>query len=52
MVLKNNNKSGYNLIGQVFTPNYIAKFMVNNLTNFNNLQCEFEEFTAFFSFFV
>ncbi|MCK4686701.1 MAG: Eco57I restriction-modification methylase domain-containing protein [Candidatus Lokiarchaeota archaeon] len=34
MVLKNNNKRGYNLIGQIFTPKYIAKFMVNNISNF------------------
>ncbi len=34
MVLKNNNKRGYNLIGQIFTPKYIAKFMVKNISNF------------------
>ncbi len=34
MVLKNNNKRGYNLIGQIFTPEYIAKFMVKNISNF------------------
>ncbi|MFX1320663.1 MAG: Eco57I restriction-modification methylase domain-containing protein [Promethearchaeota archaeon] len=34
MVLKNDKKRGYNLIGQIFTPKYIAKFMVKNISNF------------------
>ncbi|UCC20053.1 MAG: N-6 DNA methylase [Promethearchaeota archaeon] len=34
MVLKNNNSKTDNRIGQIFTPSYIAEFMVNNLMNF------------------
>ena len=36
MVLINNKKSGNELIGQYFTPNYIAKFMVKNILEFIN----------------
>ncbi|MFX1314263.1 MAG: Eco57I restriction-modification methylase domain-containing protein [Promethearchaeota archaeon] len=32
--MKNNNKRRNSLIGQIFTPNYIAKFMVKNITKF------------------
>ena len=34
MLLKENNYSGNESIGQIFTPNYIAKFMVNNVLKF------------------
>ncbi|MFW9989543.1 MAG: Eco57I restriction-modification methylase domain-containing protein, partial [Candidatus Odinarchaeota archaeon] len=34
MVVKNNNYKKNNRIGQIFTPNYIAKFMVNNILDF------------------
>ncbi|TFG02002.1 MAG: hypothetical protein EU540_02440 [Promethearchaeota archaeon] len=34
MILNENNYSGNESIGQIFTPNYIAKFMVNNVLNF------------------
>ncbi|MFX0043819.1 MAG: Eco57I restriction-modification methylase domain-containing protein [Candidatus Hodarchaeota archaeon] len=34
MVIKNNNERHHNLIGQIFTPKYIAKFMVGNVSNF------------------
>ncbi len=34
MVLKNFNSKNDNRIGQIFTPSYIAKFMVNNILNF------------------
>ena len=34
MVLKNFNSKNDNRIGQIFTPNYIAKFMVNNILDF------------------
>jgi len=34
MVLKNNNSIKDNRIGQIFTPSYIAEFMVNNIISF------------------
>lgn len=34
MVLKNTNSKMENKIGQIFTPSYIAEFMVNNLLKF------------------
>ena len=34
MILNENNYSGNESIGQIFTPNYIAKFMVNNVLKF------------------
>lgn len=34
MVLKNFNSKNDNRIGQIFTPNYVAKFMVNNILDF------------------
>lgn len=34
MVIKNNIKRVNNLIGQIFTPKYVANFMVNNVLNF------------------
>jgi len=34
MVLKNNISKRDNRIGQIFTPSYIAKFMVDNISNF------------------
>ncbi len=34
MVVKNINYKKNNRIGQIFTPNYIAKFMVNNILDF------------------
>ncbi len=34
MVLKNNNSKIDNKIGQIFTPSYIAEFMVDNITKF------------------
>ena len=34
MVLKNNNSIKDNRIGQIFTPSYIAEFMVNNTITF------------------
>jgi len=36
MVLKKNTNAENNLIGQVFTPKYIAEFMVNNCLKFIN----------------
>ncbi len=34
MVIKNFKSKNDNRIGQIFTPSYIAKFMVNNILNF------------------
>ena len=34
MVIKNNNSIKDNRIGQIFTPSYIAEFMVNNIITF------------------
>ena len=34
MVLKNFNTKNDNRIGQIFTPSYIAEFMVNNILLF------------------
>ncbi len=34
MVIKNSNFKNNNAIGQIFTPNYIAEFMVKNLLGF------------------
>ncbi|MHA2473700.1 MAG: hypothetical protein ACXAES_10740, partial [Promethearchaeota archaeon] len=34
MVSKNNSSIGEQKIGQVFTPRYVADFMVNNIYNF------------------
>ncbi|NVM37917.1 MAG: Eco57I restriction-modification methylase domain-containing protein [Candidatus Lokiarchaeota archaeon] len=34
MVIKNSNSENDNTIGQIFTPNYIAEFMVNNIIGF------------------
>lgn len=34
MVSKNNDIHGNNTIGQIFTPDYVAEFMVKNLINF------------------
>ncbi|MFX1418595.1 MAG: Eco57I restriction-modification methylase domain-containing protein [Promethearchaeota archaeon] len=34
MVIKNINSKKYNGIGQIFTPSYIAEFMVNNIIKF------------------
>lgn len=34
MVIKNSNFENDNTIGQIFTPNYIAEFMVNNVIGF------------------
>ena len=34
MILNENNYSGNESIGQIYTPNYIAKFMVNNVLKF------------------
>ncbi len=38
MVLYSHSKSGNESIGQIFTPDYIAKFMVNNLLKFIKLE--------------
>ena len=34
MVLRNNNSKRDNRIGQIFTPSYIAEFMVKNIISF------------------
>ncbi|MHA2326700.1 MAG: hypothetical protein ACXACB_14930, partial [Promethearchaeota archaeon] len=34
MVSKNNKINGNNTIGQIFTPDYVAEFMVKNISSF------------------